>query len=266
MTAHASVPAATDTRGRFVWHELMTNDLAAAEDFYGSVVGWTTQRSQMPGMEYISWMAGNVGIGGLMILPEEAKAMGAPPHWYAYMEVPDVDAAAARVTRSGGRVYAGPMTVDTVGRFAILADPQGANFAVIASATPLAPETDPAPLQFSWHELSTTDLNAAIAFYEPLFGWKKQSEMDMGGDMGPYYMFGRDRFTYGGMMKKAANNPAPPNWLHYALVKDSADAAAARATKAGATVMMGPMEVPGGDRVAVLIDPQGAAFGVHSKP
>ncbi|HEX3866902.1 MAG TPA: hypothetical protein VHV78_09125 [Gemmatimonadaceae bacterium] len=67
------------------------------------------------------------------------------------------------------------------------------------------------------------------------------------------------------MMKRAPNMP-PSNWLHYAKVKDTADAAVDRATKAGAKLVLGPMEVPGGDRIAVLIDPQGAAFALHSKP
>jgi predicted enzyme related to lactoylglutathione lyase len=107
------------------------------------------------------------------------------------------------------------------------------------------------------------DLPKAINFYEQLFGWEKKSEFDMG-DMGIYHMFGRDRFTYGGMMKRPTGVPAC-YWLHYILVGDSADAAVERAKKGGATVMMGPMEVPGGDRVAILTDPQGAVFAVHSK-
>ena len=85
------------------------------------------------------------------------------------------------------------------------------------------------------------------------------------GPMGMYAMFGRDRFTYGGMFNKPSSLEAPPHWLHYAMV-DSADAAADRATKAGGTVVNGPMEVPGGDRIAQILDPQGAMFAVHSKP
>jgi predicted enzyme related to lactoylglutathione lyase len=124
--------------------------------------------------------------------------------------------------------------------------------------------TDPEARQFSWHELTTSDLSSAVSFYEQLFGWEKKSEFDMG-DMGMYHMFGRDRFTYGGMMKKPAEAPGV-YWLHYVRVADSADAAAERAQKAGGTLMVGPMEVPGGDRVAVIQDPQGAMFAVHSKP
>jgi uncharacterized protein len=259
----ATAQPATSNRGRFVWHELMTTDPAAAESFYKTVIGWGTVRSDMPGMEYTMWTAGERPIGGLMAMMPDAKAMGAPPNWLAYIEVPDADATVAQAQKLGGKVLVPAQTIEQVGRFAVLQDPQGAVFAVITSANPLSPETDPAPLEFSWHELGTSDLQGAIAFYEQLLGWKKMSEFDMG-KMGVYHMFGRDRFTYGGMMTKPPEVPAS-YWLHYVHVADTADAAAERATKLGAKLMVGPMEVPGGDRVALLIDPQGAWFAVHSK-
>jgi len=253
---------ASGTQGRFVWHELMTPDPKAAEAFYKEVIGWGTMPSGLSGIEYTMWTAGQTPIGGFMMLTPEAKAMGAPPSWTAYVEVPDADATVDLVERLGGSVIMPATSADNVGRFAILRDPQGAVFAIIKSANPLQAETDPQPMHFSWHELMTGDLSGAIGFYEQIFGWKKQSEFDMG-DMGIYHMFGRDRFTYGGMMKRPAEMPVSA-WLHYVSV-DSADAAAERATKAGGKVMMGPMEVPGGDRVATLNDPQGAWFAVHSK-
>jgi predicted enzyme related to lactoylglutathione lyase len=241
----------------------MTTDTKAAEAFYKEVVGWGTVPSDLPGMEYTMFTAGDVPIGGLMNFTPGAKAMGAPPNWTAYIEVPDIDATCAQVEKLGGKVLVPIMSVEQVGRFAIIQDPQGAILAAITSANPPGPETDTTPGQFSWHELASSDLDAGIKFYEQLFGWKKQSEFDMG-EMGMYHMFGRDRFTYGGMMKKPAEVPSS-YWLHYIQVADSADAAAERATKLGAKLMVGPMEVPGGDRVALMIDPQGAWFAVHSK-
>jgi uncharacterized protein len=259
-TPATGITAATGTRGRFVWHELMTPDPAAAEAFYKEVVGWPT--TKMEGFDYTFWWAGKKMVGGLMQTTPDAAAMGAPPSWIAYVEVPDADATVAQAEKLGAKLLVPAKTMEQAGRFAVLQDPQGAVFAVLTSAMPLQPETDPAPHEFSWHELTTTDQPNAISFYEQLFGWEKKSEFDMG-DMGVYYMFGRDRFTYGGMMKQQPNGPGS-YWLHYVLV-ESADAAAERAQKAGATLMVGPMEVPGGDRVAVLKDPQGAAFAVHSK-
>ena len=255
--------SASPTRGRFVWHELMTSDPTAAQDFYGHVVGWSTSQWGDGPEHYTMWMAGQTPVGGVMAVPEEAKKMGAPPKWLAYVEVPDVDATVDDAVALGATVLAPAQSVPDVGRFAVMQDPQGATFAVMASANPMVDEGDPQPLEFSWHELTVNELSGAVGFYEKLFGWEKKGEFDMG-PMGAYHMYGRDRFTYGGMMKKTADMPAP-YWLHYVRV-DSADAAADRAQKAGGTLILGPMEVPGGDRVAVMIDPQGAAFAVHSKP
>src|ERR1051325_8013747 len=216
------------TRGRFVWHELMTADPAAAQTFYKSVVGWETQKWGDGSADYTMWMAGATPVGGVLPLTEEAKSMGARPSWTAYVEVPNVDDTIAETTTRGGSVIVPAQTVAEVGRFAILRDPQGAVFAVITNATPLGDEQDPERGTFSWHELMTTDWKSAAEFYSAIFGWDKKSEMDMG-DMGTYHMFGRDRFTYGGMMNKPPHVAAPIHWLHYIQV-DSADAAAERAT------------------------------------
>ena len=258
--------APTDTRGRFAWHELATTDLSAAQDFYTKVIGWKTSRMEGGNHDYRFWLAGDTPdtmVGGLMEIPPQGRAEGTPPSWLAYTEVPDADATIEQAVKLGAKVLLPAMTVPQAGRFAVLQDPQGAVFGVITSETPLQPETDPVPRDFSWHELTTTDQPAAIRFYESLFGWEKKSEFDMG-DMGIYHMFGRDRFTYGGIMKQVPNGPGT-YWLHYIQVPDSADAAAERAKSAGGSMIMGPMEVPGGDRVAVMRDPQGAAFAVHSK-
>ena len=185
-------------RGRFVWHELMTTDMEAAKAFYQKVVGWGTQKfggsSPLTPAEYTMWTAGQQAVGGVMLLPEEAKAMGAPPHWMAYVSVPDVDATVEKARSLGARVYVEPETIPDVGRFAVLADPDGAVFAAMTPYGPYREETDPQPLGFSWHELFASDWRKAEKFYGELFGWKKQSEFDMG-EMGTYYMFGRDRFT-----------------------------------------------------------------------
>ncbi len=255
----------SENHGRFIWHELMTSDPKAAEQYYRDVVGWTAEPWSAAGNhDYTVWSANGVPIGGMMELTPDAAAMGAPPSWTGYVEVDDADATVDRAKELGASVIVGPHTADQVGRFAILRDPQGAVFAIIKSANEPTAETDPKPLEFSWHELLTDDWQAAEKFYSELFGWTKQSEFDMG-PMGTYYMFGHGRFTYGGMMNKSADMPGPSHWLHYVQVPDSADAAADRATKAGGQVINGPMEVPGGDRIAAIVDPQGAAFAVHSK-
>ena len=254
------MPAAT-LRGRFVWHELMTTDPDAASRFYPGVTGWKVQAwEQDP--SYRLWMTGGVRRGGLMRLPEESRRLGAPPRWLMYVGVPDVDATVRQATSLGARTLAPPQTIP-VGRFAVLEDPQGATFALYKPSGE-GQGSDEATLgDFSWHELATTDYQAAWEFYRQLFGWQSTDAMDMG-STGMYWMFGRGTGSLGGMYNKPRAMAGPPHWLSYVLVPD-ADQAAATVTRLGGRVMRGPMEVPGGSRIAMCVDAQGAAFAVHSQ-
>jgi predicted enzyme related to lactoylglutathione lyase len=250
------------SRGRFVWHDLMTSDPEAAKAFYTAVTGWGTQTWEGSNPPYEMWTAGETPIGGSMRLPAEAVAGGAQPHWLAYVAVPDVDAAVARAQELGAKVMRQPTDIPTVGRFAVIADPQGASIAVYKPANEQPePEGMPPVGDFSWHELATTDYEAAFRFYSELFGWEKTTSMDMGA-MGVYQMYGRNGQTLGGMLNKSAEIPGPPAWLHYTRVAD-AHKAAETIRSHGGQVIHGPTEVPGGDLIVLGIDPQGGAFAVH---
>jgi predicted enzyme related to lactoylglutathione lyase len=249
--------------GSFVWCELLTTDTAAAESFYKKVVGWTAKPFGPDGSYTVLNNSSGSGVGGMMKLPDQAKQMGAPPHWMMYIGTPDVDGMAMRIVQLGGRVHKQPEDIPTVGRFAVVQDPTGASFAIFTPKPPAgSPEPKKGPIgDFSWFELYTPNPEGAWKFYQALFGWEKTSAMDMG-EMGVYQMFGRGGgIPNGGIMKPPPG--APPAWMPYAMVKD-AKAAAATATANGGKIVNGPMEVPGGDWIATGMDPQGAMFSVHS--
>jgi predicted enzyme related to lactoylglutathione lyase len=252
------------TTGLNVWYDLFTTDVQAAIRFYGAVIGWTTQlfAESDPKEPYTMWVAKSGPIGGIMNLPEDARKMGAPPHWLAYTTVADVDKTAARAQALGGQVYVGPFDVPTVGRVAVLADPQGAAFAIYKPAMDSqAPPDEPG--QFSWAELNTTDYEAAWKFYSNLFGWKERSKMDMG-PAGTYFMFhDPTEKTKGGMSNMASVMKVPPHWLHYITVSDM-DETIERIKQYGGAVMNGPMPIPGDDVIAQCRDPQGAFFAVYA--
>ncbi|MCH7565678.1 MAG: VOC family protein [Gemmatimonadetes bacterium] len=250
--------------GRFVWYELLTDDPDGAQPFYKEVVGWGTSEWGDGPEPYTMWMNGETPVGGVMQLPEEAKAMGAPPHWLAYVATPDVDETGMRATALGGTILNGPMDIPMVGRISIIADPQGAVFAAFMPVDEVPGHEGPANLgEFSWHELITSDWEGAFAFYSALFGWEKTEAMDMG-EMGTYQMFGRNGQTLGGMFNKSPDMPQPPSWLYYARVPD-VDAAAEKVTSLGGTILNGPMEVPGGDKIVQCMDLHGVAFALHAK-
>jgi uncharacterized protein len=253
------------TKGRNVWFDLMTTDVEAAKRFYSEVIGWKTEvwKDGDPKMPYTMWKVGDAMIGGVMPLPEEAKKMGAPPHWIAYTSVENVDRTVAQATKLGARVHKPAFDVPKVGRIAILADPQGATFAIFQpeSGEMKAP-VDQAG-NFSWAELHTTDYEAAWRFYSELFGWQERSKMDMGPD-GVYFMFNDPTgATKGGMANTASRMKMPPNWLYYITV-DDIGAALKRITDKGGKILNGPMDIPGDDVIAQCMDPQGAMFAVYA--
>jgi predicted enzyme related to lactoylglutathione lyase len=248
-----------DIRGKFVWHELLTTDTTGAAAFYPKVLPWRSQPSSMPG--YNLWMAGQAQVGGLMVLPPDAA--GTPPHWLIYIGTPNVDATAEHAQRLGAKVWKAATDIPNVGRFAVLADPQGATFAVFTPAPGGGGTPPPGPGVFSWHELATTDVAGALRFYGELFGWTKGPGHDMG-PMGIYQIIERFGSQVGGMAN--VQGPAtPPSWLSYVQVADSGKAVAA-AKGAGARLLHGPVEVPGGSWIALFLDPQGGAFAVHEMP
>jgi len=246
---------------RFVWYELMTSDAPAAEAFYRSVIGWQTADAGMPGMRYTILSAGTSGIAGLMALPAEATAGGVPPNWTGYIGVADVDAMAARVREAGGAVHHPPEDIPGVGRFAVVADPDGAVFCLFKGNMDEQPPQPPAgtPGTIGWHELYAGDLDRVWAFYSALFGWTKAEAIDMG-EMGVYQLFGAGGDAIGGMMKRPPEVPQAC-WLYYVNV-DAIDAAAGRVTAAGGRIVSGPMEVPGGSWIVQCLDPQGAMFAM----
>ncbi len=259
MDSHMTAQA---PQGLFVWHELMTTDLAGAEQFYKSVVGWTmTPFAENP--SYRMWTANGVPVGGLMALAEDAKAMGAPPHWLPYIGVSDVDATTRQAVGLGARTFVAPQDIPNVGRVAVLADPQGATFAIYRSSAPMPSISgDPKPGEFSWHELATTDWRRAWDFYRTLFGWQQTSAMDMG-PAGTYQMFGVGGPAIGGIYDKEASLPVS-RWLCYVRMPN-VDAAPPLITRGGGTIVSGPMDVPGGDRIVQFRDPQGAVFALYAK-
>ena len=248
-------------RGQILWYELLTTDMKAAETFYSKVAGWTVTPFDGAPQPYSMFMrTPEAPAAGVMTIPE---GMEFPPHWQMYVGVEKLEDAIAHIKRLGGQTLGPLIEVPTVGRMQTMMDPHSAAFSVYEPASPQPPETERQVGEASWHELMTTDAEAAMRFYSEIFGWKATETFDMG-PMGKYHMFGRN-FPLGGMMNKPAELAhVPPNWGIYYRVSEI-NAAAERVTANGGQVLNGPMEVPGGDHIVNCLDPQGAAFSLHAK-
>jgi uncharacterized protein len=247
----------------FIWYELMTTDTAAAASFYAQVTGWQAKDAGMGDRSYSILSVGETAIGGMLGLTSEMCDAGARPCWTGYIGVGDVDAEAARVVAAGGGILRAPENIPGVGRFAVVADPYGAAFVLFRGTSDQAPATLPAgtPGTIGWRELHAGDGAGAWEFYSQLFGWTKADAVDMG-KLGVYQTFAAGGAPIGGMMTRMPETPGT-FWQFYFCV-DAVDAAVARATAAGAKLVMGPHQVPGGSWIATLVDPQGAIFAVVS--
>lgn len=244
----------------FIWYELMTNEPEAAKTFYGKVVAWDSETFDPGDKGYSVLKANGRRIGGILPMPGDAGDAGAQSAWFGYIAVEDVDAAVGRVTDAGGQLHRDIIDIPNVGRIAMISDPQGAPFYLIAPYG----QGEPAPAAMSpghagWHELHTSDWSEAFDFYSEQFGWRKAEAMEMG-PMGTYQIFamsGSD--AAGGMFN--AEGLAQPFWLFYFVVGDI-DAAAERVGSAGGEVLRGPMEVPGGALIIQCRDPEGVTFAL----
>jgi len=118
--------------GAFSWCELITTDVTAASGFYASVFGWEAETHGDPGSPggYTEFKVSGRSVAGMMAKPPNLPAE-VPPFWAVYFSVADTDAAVARITELGGTRMMGPTDIEP-GRFAVVADPAGAVFNVIA--------------------------------------------------------------------------------------------------------------------------------------
>ena len=254
------------SRGKFCWYELMTSDPESAKSFYGKVMGWGFEEAAgLPGVHYTRLKVGNTAMGGLLAIPEEACKQGARPAWTGYIQVDDVDAYADRIKAMGGKVHKASADIPGVGRFAMMADPQGAHFVLFKPADGFKREPVPfmTPGHGAWHELHAADAKAAFAFYADLFGWTKGEAFEMG-PAGTYQLFATGENPVGGMVNKETDSPTP-FWLYY-FAAENIDAAMKRVSDAGGKVLNGPAEVPGGAWIIQCLDPQGAMFAIVAPP
>jgi uncharacterized protein len=113
----------------FCWNELYTSDAKKAGDFYSNLFGWSREPMQTPTGEYTIFKKGDAQAAGMMQISKEMEAM--PPHWMVYFAVDDSDRTVEKAKGMGARVMVPPTDIPNIGRFAILNDPQGADFAVI---------------------------------------------------------------------------------------------------------------------------------------
>jgi hypothetical protein len=122
----------SQVNGTLCWADLSTPDPKRAAEFYSGLFGWQAFAAPQDPSGYLHIKNGEQHIGG--IPPVAHRQPGTPAHWLAYFQVDDVDASANKAKEIGAKLHLAPMTMEGVGRFSVIADPQGAVFAIFKSA------------------------------------------------------------------------------------------------------------------------------------
>jgi hypothetical protein len=256
-----TVSTANDTVGRFVWHDLVTHDVAASQKFYAALLGWEFEPTTRSGRPYVIARSGGRSTGGIV---QRQDGKTGPATWLAYLSVADLDRAVGQVTSAGGKLLFPPTAVGAYGRVAVVLDPQGAPLGLAGVTGTVA--TEPAqPLLhgFFWMEHLAKDGPAALAFYKDLAGYDSNvSTSERGID---YHVLKRQRSRAGLLQIPPDLEGVQPNWLPYVRVEDPA-ALAAKVLSLGGKVVIAPRADIRNGTLAIVTDPTGAALALQKWP
>jgi uncharacterized protein len=246
--------------GKVVWTDLVTPDLNAAKHFYGALFGWTFR--DVPGdPNYTLALLNGEPLAGMF---QKALPAGQAqqPAWLTFLAVRDVDAAQRAVLQGGGKVLSKPHNYPQRGRQAVLADPDGAVFAVLAAQGGDPPDYLAEPGERIWTSLMVKDPQHETTFYKTLFGYDVYDLESEGESAAQHYVLSADNYARVGLNALPADSKRRhPHWLNFVRVTDAAEAAKKAVALGGRVLVEAHVDRHGG-QLAVLADPSGAPFGV----
>ena len=245
--------------GKVIWAELVTPDLAAAERFYSGMFGWTFQMIHAGHLEYaVAHAVDGDPIAGLLQkpLPSDEHRQSA---WLTFIAVRDVDAIERSALANGAKSISKPKSYAGRGRQAVLTDPDGAVFAILASSSGDPPDTLAPPGEWIWSSLLAQDPEREATFYQALFRYDLYDLPRKDG--GSHVILSSDDYARAGVNSMPAGGRRRPHWLNFVRVLSAADAAN-KAISLGGKVLVPPYEDRHGGKVAVIADPTGAPVGL----
>jgi predicted enzyme related to lactoylglutathione lyase len=255
-----NTPATTEHHvGKMVWAELVTPDLAAAERFYGGLFGWTFRTIHTGDSEYAVALADGRPVGGLFQKPIPAGEHRQSA-WLTFLSVRDVDGAKRAALAHGATLVHDSKSYPVRGRQAVLSDPEGAVFAILASSSGDSPDFLAEPGEWIWSSLLSQDPGVTAAFYQQVFSF---DVFDLASDDGlEHVILSSDDFARASVNSLPADSKRRhPHWLNFVRVEDTVGMAA-KVVASGGRVLVDPHVGRHGGQVALVADPAGAPFGL----
>ncbi len=257
----APVAAADPTiePGSFVWHDLLTKDVAGAQRFYGELFGWRFEHTKRGDRPYVIARAGATPVAGLVDVSGIADA---GTQWLSFMAVANVDTAVGLFQSGGGKVLVQPRDLP-LARAAVVADPQGAPLGLAQLRRDTVVPMQPIASHFFWQEYLARDATQALDFYKRVAGYAPAiSDTRLGVE---YHVLKKARGGAGLFQLPANVTDIQPNWLPYVLVDDAA-ALAARVTSLGGRVVVAAAAERRNNSLIVIADPGGAVLALQKYP
>lgn len=238
-------PTGIHSPGKFVWNDLLTDNVSSAKDFYGQLFGWTFETSG----NYTVIKNNGRSIAGIAHIKGDANNPSAS-RWLSTLSVEDIDAAVALTVEEGGVINEGPLDLVDRGRGALIRDPQGAQLMLLYSNDGDPEDEEPVFGAWLWHELWSNKADESLAFYQKLAGY------DFEGDPAEYLILSKDEQWRAGI-RFVDNSELEMRWVPVVRVADT-DEVAERAKQLGGKVLVDPRPTQDGGSVALLSDPMNA--------
>lgn len=262
LTAVAALPPLTTVSGsprlpgKFVWADLVTDDVPAARKFYAQLFGWTFRDLG----NYT--IAGNAErpLAGLFQLERPKDRPEAKPRWFAYISVPNVERAQKAVTKAGGRVVAAAKKIPDRGEQAVFADPEGVLFGAVKSSSGDPEDFLADPGDWVWIQLLSRDGRKAAEFYRDLAGYEIV-ENTTTNSLSDYVLVSKGYARATVRTIRQDHQKIQPAWLPFVRVKSIGDCVT-RVGELGGKVLLRPSDQLLNGKLAVIADPTGAEVGV----
>ncbi len=250
LTPVASSPTGVYHQGKFVWHDLLTANVEAAEDFYGGLLGWSFRKQG----RYTVILNKDQAIGGIVEVQPKDKEQHAA-RWLASLSVPDVEKAVVLVRRAGGIINEGPVEMENRGRGALIRDPQGAQLVLLHSSGGDPEDAAPEIGGWLWVELLTNNSQASLDFYKELGGYESVAWEDN-------YWLLKNEGKWRCGIRLVAEKDLEVRWIPTVRVEDTV-VTSKYAEMLGAKVLVAPGDISHNESAALIEDPAGALFVVQ---
>ena len=231
--------------GKFVWHDLITDDVSGAKRFYGALFGWTFEDNG----NYIVIMHDKKPIGGMMKVTSSAQK-NVEALWLPSISVANVDNAVKYVKKHKGKVIKGPLEMEVRGKGALVSDVQGAHFVLLHSKTGDPLDATPQIGDWLWNELWTNDGKTSYNFYRELGHYDRAKEKN-------HYRILTSKGKWRAGIRTITSEKVKTHWVPVIRVADP-KSITNKVLRLGGKVLFEPNASLYNGNVAVIVDNAGA--------